>query len=278
MFQVSRSPAQARRSGCWNSTPVSIPMTLPHMKPSPACRTFRCWRSCWMAMTEPPAAATTKCRWTLKWPSPTLAWASPRFWFMKAPRRTTSLNRMATDNLAKQLSASWTYPIDPNSDQIFQQYAAQGQSFFNASGDSDAYVGSAPPPTDDTNITIVGGTTLTTASLGGAWLSETVLELRGITATGGRWWRQHFHSDTHLAARDRYVQQRWVNHLSQPAGRAVALTADNIWVIYGNGLSGSVWRHELCHAALGRLYRPGQPTGRGKQCGDAGLHQSGGLR
>ena len=48
------------------------------------------------------------------------------------------LNQMATDGLANQLSASWTYPIDPETEQIFQQFAAQGQSFFNASGDSDA--------------------------------------------------------------------------------------------------------------------------------------------
>ncbi len=49
------------------------------------------------------------------------------------------LNRMATDGLANQLSASWTYGIDAVTEQIFQQFAAQGQSFFNASGDGDAY-------------------------------------------------------------------------------------------------------------------------------------------
>ena len=35
---------------------------------------------------------------------------------MKAPRRIDILNRMATDNVAKQLSSSWTYPIDANSE------------------------------------------------------------------------------------------------------------------------------------------------------------------
>ena len=51
---------------------------------------------------------------------------------------------MATDNLARQLSCSWYIPgggADPVADQIFQQMAAQGQSFFNASGDNDAYTG-----------------------------------------------------------------------------------------------------------------------------------------
>ncbi len=84
------------------------------------------------------------------------------------------LNRMATDNLAKQIGASWTYPIDATSEQIFLQFAAQGQSFFNASGDSDAYTGAVPTPADDPNIMIVGGTTLTTTGPGGAWVSETV--------------------------------------------------------------------------------------------------------
>jgi hypothetical protein len=43
------------------------------------------------------------------------------------------LNRMATDNLAKQLSCSWYVPSggpDALADQIWQQMAAQGQSFF----------------------------------------------------------------------------------------------------------------------------------------------------
>ena len=51
------------------------------------------------------------------------------------------LNRMATDNQARQISCSWGWIGGPNAttDQIFQQMAAQGQSFFVASGDSDAY-------------------------------------------------------------------------------------------------------------------------------------------
>ncbi|MGD0258926.1 MAG: choice-of-anchor tandem repeat GloVer-containing protein [Verrucomicrobiota bacterium] len=94
------------------------------------------------------------------------------------------LNRMATDTnnlgqpVARQLSSSWSWPASPTAaqEQIFQQLAAQGQSFFQASGDYGAYCGAcAPyPPTDSTNITVVGGTSLTTSAPGGAWLSETV--------------------------------------------------------------------------------------------------------
>ncbi|HWF19676.1 MAG TPA: protease pro-enzyme activation domain-containing protein, partial [Verrucomicrobiae bacterium] len=88
------------------------------------------------------------------------------------------LNQIATDKLANQISASWTYGIDSTTVSIFQQYAAQGQSFFNASGDSGAYTDThsgrnpAPTPTDDPYITIVGGTSLTTTGPGGSYVSE----------------------------------------------------------------------------------------------------------
>ncbi len=84
------------------------------------------------------------------------------------------LNRMATDNQAKQLSSSWGfYPqIDPVREQIYQQFAAQGQTMFQASGDSGAYAGAIFPPSDDPNLTVVGGTSLGTTGPGGAWAYE----------------------------------------------------------------------------------------------------------
>ena len=144
------------------------------------------------------------------------------------------LNRMATDNLAKQLSASWGYPIDATSDQIFLQYAAQGQSFFNASGDSDAYPGASYPPSDDPNITVVGGTTLTTTGPGGAWVSETVWNWgNGIGSSGGistsvpiPTWQQGISMSLNGGS---------TVYRNLPD---VALTADNVLVLYGNGGSG----------------------------------------
>jgi subtilase family serine protease len=82
------------------------------------------------------------------------------------------LNRMATDNSARQLSCSWGYGIDATTEQIFQQMIAQGQTFLTASGDSGAYSNGIMPPADDPNVTSVGGTALTTSGPGGAWLSE----------------------------------------------------------------------------------------------------------
>jgi subtilase family serine protease len=83
------------------------------------------------------------------------------------------LNQIAMDNAARQVSCSWGWIGGPNatSDQIFQQMALQGQSFFNASGDTDAFL---PGEVDDPSgfgyptcspyITQVGGTKLTTDS------------------------------------------------------------------------------------------------------------------
>jgi len=75
-------------------------------------------------------------------------------------------NSMATENICKQLSVSW---IVGYYDSIFQEYAAQGQSLFAASGDS----GNPPiSPAEDPWVTAVGGTHLLTDGAGGAWKSE----------------------------------------------------------------------------------------------------------
>ena len=89
------------------------------------------------------------------------------------------LSSMASTNEAKQLSCSWSFGVlgpDPTADQLFQQMAAQGQSFFDASGDCDAISGSTTNdfPSDDPYITQVGATTLTTTGPGGNYVSETV--------------------------------------------------------------------------------------------------------
>ncbi|MGA3181110.1 MAG: protease pro-enzyme activation domain-containing protein [Verrucomicrobiota bacterium] len=84
------------------------------------------------------------------------------------------LNRMATDNLARQLSSSYQMDINTSTVQIFQQFAAQGQSFFQGSGDFGGYPGAIDQPADDPYLTVVGGTTMTMTAEGGSWASETV--------------------------------------------------------------------------------------------------------
>jgi subtilase family serine protease len=86
-------------------------------------------------------------------------------------------NKMASENLCKQLSLSWHW--EPQSltanDNTFKEFATQGQSFFAASGDW----GSFPTPEanyyyppEDAYVIAVGGTDLTTNGPGGSWKSE----------------------------------------------------------------------------------------------------------
>jgi len=155
------------------------------------------------------------------------------------------LNRMAEDNAAAQLSCSWGWSGGPSAitDQILQQMAAQGQSFLCASGDDDAYPGGAiddpsanNAPADSPYLTAVGGTTLTTTGPGGSWQSETVWNWGGGEGSGG-------------GVSSYYPIPSWQEGVNmQNSGGStswrnipdVALTADNIYVVYDNGVTGVV--------------------------------------
>jgi kumamolisin len=94
------------------------------------------------------------------------------------------LNSMATHApLDAQLACSWLWrPPDPTvDDPYFLEFAAQGQNFFAAAGDSRKWPGSNNFywPADDPNIVSVGGTDLTTIGPGGAWASETAWSSSG---------------------------------------------------------------------------------------------------
>ncbi len=93
------------------------------------------------------------------------------------------LNAMATASpLNAQLSCSWAWkPTDNTTDDpFFQEFGAQGQNYFTATGDSAKWVkGGFVWPADDPYVTGVGGTDLTTVSAGGAWASETAWSSSG---------------------------------------------------------------------------------------------------
>ena len=150
------------------------------------------------------------------------------------------LSRMANDNLARQLSCSWGGGgVDPSSEQIFQQMALQGQSFFNASGDSDAFTGTISFPSESTNVTQVGGTTLTTTGPGGNFVSEKVWNW-GLVA--GNYTGSSGGVSTH------YLIPPYQKGISMSANLGsttmrnvpdVALTADNVYVVYDSGTTGN---------------------------------------
>jgi uncharacterized repeat protein (TIGR03803 family) len=159
------------------------------------------------------------------------------------------LNRMATDTnslgqpAARQLSSSWMWMAPASGqEQVFQQFAAQGQSFFQASGDEGAYCGTCSPhsPTDSTNITVVGGTFLTTSAAGGAWQSETVWDLGRqpdgtYVGSGG-------------GSSTNYAIPGWQQGIDMTSNGGstikrnlpdVACVADGIWVVVNNGEQGA---------------------------------------
>ena len=103
-------------------------------------------------------------------------------------------NKIATDNLAKEISTSWgeaensaTASVRSSENTAFQQMSAQGQSIFAAAGDSGANDNgtslSVDDPASQPYMVGVGGTSLTTASAGGAYASEKTWN-NGSTANG----------------------------------------------------------------------------------------------
>ncbi len=135
------------------------------------------------------------------------------------------LNRIATDNLAKQISSSWLIDDTAQFAQIYQQFAIQGQSFFQASGDEGAYYPGIFQYEDSPLVTLVGGTTLISTGAGGVWASETVWSGSGggISTT--------------------YSIPSWQTNINMTANQGsttmrnipdVALTANNIY-IWGDG-------------------------------------------
>lgn len=171
------------------------------------------------------------------------------------------LNRIVTDNQAAQISCSWAWGSGPTRswgrhgqtlDSQLQQMAAQGQSFFQASGDSDAYTGnqafsaySGPIPVDSVYVTSVGGTTLSMVGTGGAYASETVWNWGNNTGSGGgispNYSIPSWQAGTSMTANGGSTVYRNVPD--------VALTADAINVVYNNGSSG-VFGGTSCAAPL----------------------------
>jgi PKD repeat protein len=157
----------------------------------------------------------------------------------------TIMSQIATDNRAKTIGTSWTYSIDATTDQLYQQMAAQGQSFFNASGDSDAYSSgsSVATPAGDTNITIVGGTMLTTAGPTNSWVSETVWQ-EGNQGSSRR--PDYLGTGGGVSSYAIPPWQQGINMATNSGSSSyrnlpdVALTAYNIFLVFSNGLEAYV--------------------------------------
>jgi subtilase family serine protease len=166
--------------------------------------------------------------------------------YEKSSADSSLLNQIATDNLAKQVSSSWlvgswSSSTATNYDDILKLMATHGQSYFQASGDADAYTGTQPLDSGTTVLvdspyaTIVGGTTLTMNGYGASWSAETVwnynLDGNPNEGSGGGistyyhipYWQTNVSmANNHGSTTKRNIPD-------------VALTADNVFVCYANG-------------------------------------------
>lgn len=145
----------------------------------------------------------------------------------------STLNRMATDNIAKQLTSSWpTPPENSSADQVYKQFAVQGQTFFCASGDAGAYYPTQPFSADDPFITVVSGTQLILSN-DGAWESEVV-------------WHNDFGSGGG-GTMNRYPLPDWQKNIDMSVNLGstqsrnspdVAMVADNLFMVLNSQFTG----------------------------------------
>jgi xanthomonalisin len=75
--------------------------------------------------------------------------------------------------LSNQASSSWDYGIDDNTRNALYEFAIQGQSYFDASGDNGAFPSDPGDDRDQPWTTLVGGTVLSMNGSGASWKSET---------------------------------------------------------------------------------------------------------
>jgi sugar lactone lactonase YvrE len=88
---------------------------------------------------------------------------------------TDIFHKIYQENIASVVSISWVWGDNTSGDDpIFEAMRLSGQTIFAASGDWGSYPAIYPAfPAEDTYVTAVGGTHLTTSGAGGSWVSET---------------------------------------------------------------------------------------------------------
>ncbi|HVM49309.1 MAG TPA: LamG-like jellyroll fold domain-containing protein [Candidatus Acidoferrum sp.] len=158
------------------------------------------------------------------------------------------LNRIANDNLAKQVSCSWYQPgggPDAVADQIWQQMAAQGQSFYCACGDYDAFTGPVDFPDETPYIILVGGTTLTTTGPGGTWLSETVWNRNNGIGTGGgistRYTIPAYQADIDMSLNQGSTTMRNIPDVGLTAESVYVRSDGGDWDVGGTSCAAPLW-------------------------------------
>jgi hypothetical protein len=156
-----------------------------------------------------------------------------------------------------QFSCCWggSTAQDPTSEVLFKQMAAQGQSFFNASGDNGAFVGAVEFPSDSPSITQVGGTTMTDGSAPSyPWESEVVWAPDSGPRVSG------FRAESSSGGISTYYAiPSWQTNISMAANMGsttmrntpdVAANADNVYLYTDDGQASGGWGGTSCAAPL----------------------------
>jgi len=165
--------------------------------------------------------------------------------------------RIATDDTASEISCSWAFFVGPGNvnwsryggtgvgtlDSQLMVMAAQGQSFFQSSGDTDAYTGrgalstrNGPVPVDSPYVTSVGGTSLNMNGTAASWASEVVWNSGADVGSSG-------------GISPNYGIPAWQTNVSMTVNGGstssrnlpdVALTASNVYIYYSSNQLGIV--------------------------------------
>ncbi len=161
---------------------------------------------------------------------------------------TDILNSMEAHPEIHQLSCSWGDKDTSSSHlsaehTIFDMMGVQGQTFFLASGDGDAFVSDLMVPDDDTLITTVGGTELTMNGQGASFASETVWN-HGYYANNKQWYTGKYYWGSSGGISTRTSIPSWQQSVDMSSNQGsttmrnvpdVSMVADGVWAIYWNG-------------------------------------------
>jgi subtilase family serine protease len=162
------------------------------------------------------------------------------------------LGSMVTFTGIKQFSTSWGMGEDNTAKGYLQRMQAQGQSFFTASGDGDAYntstCGAIPWPSDDTNLVTVGGTTLYMNGTAASYSNDVVWNW-GYEGANNYWFAncQSSYWGSGGGISSTYSMPIWQQGVATSANQGsssmrnvpdVACTANDVYVIFDDGLAG----------------------------------------
>ena len=163
------------------------------------------------------------------------------------------LGSMVTYTSIKQFSCSWGLGEDATAEGYLQRMEAQGQSFFTASGDGDAYntstCGAIPWPSDDPNLVTVGGTTLYMNGTASSYSNDVVWNW-GYEGANNHWFAncQSGWWGSGGGISSTYGIPIWQTGVATSANQGstvwrnvpdVACTGNDVWVIFDQGLAGS---------------------------------------